>query len=837
MTEILMDKYFFHSGIMVNRVARSIALAGLGAYSAFSFASAQSADMCAPVDASKRASARLEAKMQSAMILVEEGRAEYKKGEYTNALQKFRQSLSEMPDTPNMEKRRNFVKGLVGDASIAVAQEYIKVGRYDEAKTLLNEALLLSSKKGLAQQVLDYMEDSVRTNPALTPNHVKDVEEVNRLLRLAYGYYELGNYDPAIAKFNAVLAIDPYNKAARNGMVTVNKAKASYYKAARDETRSSALVEVDKQWERPLDSIDFIPDKIESNQPMKDNWLKLDNKLAKIIIPKVNLQDVNLSEAIEFIRTVSRRNDQLSPVEAEKGINIMLELGHIDSPEAQAILSKQFSLILDNVTLKQLLDAVTRATGTAFKTNAYGVEIVSNTGSADYPVTHTIKVPMGFFSSLAAETGEAESEDVFSSSDTGRKIKEVIPVDVLRRAGLKLPEGSIISYKRPDSTLFFHGPISDWRLLEDIVSAREQMEPLQVIVTTTMIEVDQSELDELGFEWLVNFADPTKLYGGGGTVNNNVPSMGPANVATGQVGGLRYGNQVFPQDGLDSLVKYGVSGVNPAYKSGSAPTFFALQGTWTNLQVSLLMKGLNQKTGADITQRPSVIVKPGQKARFYSGRDFIYPDTYEAPQIPTSGESNAGGSTPVTPAHPSDFISKAVGMVYEVEVLGISEDKNIVDLSISPEMTEFEGFVNYGSPIQMPIIAKTNDSIAANLGLEDKYGIRMLELTKNEILKPLFNVKKETTNVMIATGQTVVLGGLKKASTIRYEDKIPIMGDLPLIGRLFRSEGKEVKRKAFIIMVKAEVVDPAGKNLRGESDDLGLDAPVGTATNNNVENF
>lgn len=58
-----------------------------------------------------------------------------------------------------------------------------------------------------------------------------------------------------------------------------------------------------------------------------------------------------------------------------------------------------------------------------------------------------------------------------------------------------------------------------------------------------------------------------------------------------------------------------------------------------------------------------------------------------------------------------------------------------------------------------------------------------------------------------------MIGALKKATSVQYEDKIPILGDIPWVGRLFRSQGSKEQRKAIIIMVKAEVVDPGGKEL------------------------
>jgi general secretion pathway protein D len=227
------------------------------------------------------------------------------------------------------------------------------------------------------------------------------------------------------------------------------------------------------------------------------------------------------------------------------------------------------------------------------------------------------------------------------------------------------------------------------------------------------------------------------------------------------------------------------------------------------------MHGLNQKKSTDILQQPQVIVKPGETAMFYSGQEILYPSNYESPQIPSSTNSDnsnyssSTGSMQVTPAHPTDFVSKQAGTLFNVQVNSISDDKAIVDLTITPEMVDFDGFINYGSPIELPTIGYNLDSTST----DDEAYITYLELSKNAIVQPIFTRRSLTTSVSVASGSTVVLGGLKRAKNVSYEDKVPILGDLPLIGRLFRTEGTQVERKVVLIMVRAEIVDPGGKSI------------------------
>jgi general secretion pathway protein D len=58
------------------------------------------------------------------------------------------------------------------------------------------------------------------------------------------------------------------------------------------------------------------------------------------------------------------------------------------------------------------------------------------------------------------------------------------------------------------------------------------------------------------------------------------------------------------------------------------------------------------------------------------------------------------------------------------------------------------------------------------------------------------------------------MGGLIKEIRKEIHDKIPILGELPLVGRIFQSNGISVEKRAVIIFVNVELTDPAGKPYR-----------------------
>jgi general secretion pathway protein D len=123
-----------------------------------------------------------------------------------------------------------------------------------------------------------------------------------------------------------------------------------------------------------------------------------------------------------------------------------------------------------------------------------------------------------------------------------------------------------------------------------------------------------------------------------------------------------------------------------------------------------------------------------------------------------------------------------------------------------PEVIEFDGFVNYGSPIIGPRIAATPPTLLDP-------GIETFVITPNVMNQPIFSVRKVTTSVSIWDGQTVALGGLIREDVQKVNDKVPILGDIPLAGRLFRSDVDQKIKKNLIIFVTARLMDAQGQPL------------------------
>ena len=151
-----------------------------------------------------------------------------------------------------------------------------------------------------------------------------------------------------------------------------------------------------------------------------------------------------------------------------------------------------------------------------------------------------------------------------------------------------------------------------------------------------------------------------------------------------------------------------------------------------------------------------------------------------------------------TPASPSAWATRNLGITLEIEPT-IGENDFLVDLRFVPQITEFDGFINFGSPIN-----------AADPVTGTPYAI-----TENRIDQPVFSTRRVSTSMTIYDGYTVACGGLMREDVQNVEDKVPILGDIPYVGRLFQSKSENRIKSNLIIFVTAQIIDSTGRPLRG----------------------
>ena len=290
--------------------------------------------------------------------------------------------------------------------------------------------------------------------------------------------------------------------------------------------------------------------------------------------------------------------------------------------------------------------------------------------------------------------------------------------------------------------------------------------------------------------------------------NTGIPGDGSAGGPI--TAGNRSGTAAISANALDALLFPGATGM--------APGIFGLAGVFTDPQFQVVIHALNQKKGVDLLSAPRVTTKSGQRAIIEIVREFRYPTTFTPPQVP-SITGGSGGTAPitievVTPTTPQTFETRNTGVTLEVEPV-VGPDGTTIDLNLVPQVVEFEGFINYGSPI-----------FGVNPNLISGTTVPTVLLTENVINQPVFSTRKVTTNVSVWDGQTVVLGGLMREDVQKTEDRTPIIGDIPLVGRLFRTNTDQHIKRNLVIFVTARLVTPGGQPLNEtEEEEEGLLQP------------
>ncbi len=765
--------------------------------------------------------ARRSAALMEAQELLLKGDEAYKTGRYGDATEAYAGARDLIPNAPVSAELRAAATQRYSQASVEYARSLSRKGDVPGAKAAVDKVLAIAPEDPGALAFRGQLDDPIRTNPALTKEHAKNVDNVRRDLYTAEGAYNIGDFDKAKSKYEDVLRVDSTNSAARRGLETVSQAKRDYHKSSYDQARAGMLAEVDSQWElkTPEPEID-ISALGTPGLPGATDFISVKNKLDRIIIPKFALDQASLDEALDFLRLKTVENDTLD----KQGINFAVNLGPANSPEANRVKALRFDLQLTNVPVSQILKYLTDITRTSWSTDDYSV-LISPAGSASKDlVTRSYKVPPDFISTVSAgaSAGAATSDPFAEKTAEGLLPKRLSAQEALANQGVSFPDGS--SAAVINNTLRVVNTEANQEFISQIVSSFTQTEPVVVSVKVTMIRTQQTNLEELGFDWIVNpFALSNTVFGTGGTQGNQggrtgndfispvngtsvdgIPSDPTQFTDGGVTNGLRSGSQAISGNSIDDLIS------NPSrgrQSTNVAPGIMGVTGLFSDGQVQALMRGLDQKKGVDIMAQPSVVTRSGQSSSISIVREFIYATEYEPPELPNSvgatddsGFGGGGGNvTPVTPATPTAFDKKDVGITLEVLPV-VDPAKGFVNVTLNPVFSDFDGFVNYGSPI--------------NATANGVLGPETVVVTDNTILMPIFDVQKLSTSVDIADGATIVIGGLKQDSTQDVEDKVPVLGSIPIIGRLFQSKSRQNVKTAVIFLINVELMDPTGRPLR-----------------------
>lgn len=289
--------------------------------------------------------------------------------------------------------------------------------------------------------------------------------------------------------------------------------------------------------------------------------------------------------------------------------------------------------------------------------------------------------------------------------------------------------------------------------MQKIVQRLDKSTP-QVLIRAKVIETTLGNADRLGIKWNTRVAvsgssRPTTFpFSALQTPNaalRNILPEGRGEVATENAGGAPVTNADFPV--LDNVHQ-------PVFPVADKTAFTF--GTLDFSQFQAILELISQRNDAKILSEPHIITLNNKEAKILVG---------EVIAIPTFERNSTTGKMEIT-----GYKDRDLGI--RLSVLPQVNDSNEIVVAVHPEITNLIGYD---------------------------------ELTP-DIKAPRFSTREAVTEIRIRSGETIAIGGLIKENQVNNKTKVPILGDLPLIDKLFTHNDTSVTKTDLLFFMTVEVV-------------------------------
>ena len=322
-------------------------------------------------------------------------------------------------------------------------------------------------------------------------------------------------------------------------------------------------------------------------------------------------------------------------------------------------------------------------------------------------------------------------------------------------------ESAILLDERSGALIVTHVPY----YLQQVESLLSQLDvtPAQILIEARFIELTLTDTSEWGLEGqLTGDAALTKTVTKDGT---SAPALQFSTLGTT----FRRGSKTdFANFANQS------SGLN-----------LTLQGILSGTQYQHVLHALADNKRAKTLSAPRVTALNNQTATIKIVTEFIYATQYQASVVRQDLNGDGDFADVVNGVRetrfvnvPQGFVTKDLGILLHVTP-SVGRDLRMITLALKPEVSE----------------QKTNDTFGGEVSL------------------PRFTSRNLETSVVIEDGQTVMLGGLMKDTTSKTQTRVPVLGSLPVLGRLFRRDEDSSERSNLVIFVTAQLMHPSGSRL------------------------
>ncbi|MBC8008733.1 MAG: type II secretory pathway, component PulD [Burkholderiales bacterium] len=717
-----------------------------------------------------------------------------KDGDFDGASATYDSAIQSLPVNTLTEDSIEKLEGSKNELLLRKSQALLKEGDTAGAQAALDAYIVATSPEGKAAKKQAAKIDKAELNPdyqpiaKANPEFIPEQKEIAALLSRGRSQYVAGDVDGAQETFRLVETYSADNSEAKYFIKRIAEEKARIGTLNREKTRALMLEEVGKAWQRPGVFKDKAP-----VIPVLPGGGELAIKMEGIIIPSVSFTGVELSRVISTLGALSAEYDTKSP-EAEKGVNLVL------GNQLAGAAVPQVNITLRNMSLKRILDIITENVGYQFeiqsdlvliKPSGTDVNLVNEqfavsksaiirmtgSGSSSTPTPSASADP---FAPPAAAGGGGGGGSNGGESDAIRRFLQAagVPFDSVPGASLAYDGASILvthTGRNIERIRNILGRYNDVR---------------QVEIEAKFMDVAEGALDELGIAWNAAFTENGNDY----TFSSGNRSLasafaGSATAATG-------GSIVIP--GEPTIPINNTPPTLPGTVDLGGPDPLAtFSGVIGDVAVEAQLRALSRRQGSDLLSAPKITVLSGNRATITVAQELRYPQSYGEIESEVGTASDSGGSAGVTitAGTPEDFATRNVGVELAVTPT-VEEDDYSISLELNPRVTEFEGFVEYGG--QSVAIAGggfTGSSIVT---------------VPSGFFQPIFSTREINTRVTVWDGATLVMGGLTREEVKRVNDKVPFLGDIPFIGRAFKSKGEASTKRNLLVFVTANLVSPGG---------------------------
>jgi MSHA biogenesis protein MshL len=282
----------------------------------------------------------------------------------------------------------------------------------------------------------------------------------------------------------------------------------------------------------------------------------------------------------------------------------------------------------------------------------------------------------------------------------------------------------------------------------------------QVDIEARLYDVTLNDQFQFGIDWVhVAEAYGGKLGFGGATLP---VANGGAQLLDSSIGGINHigavGTAATPGGNLSSLVFQN-------FNTSAAVNALAQQGTVEVISTPRLRTMNNQ----------TALIKVGEEVPFFNTSTTIVPGT-------TAGTSSVLQQTMVN--------SITIGTILSITPQVSADDW--ISLDISPVLTSLKSIISVASS------GGTGGSTSGGSG-------------NSGATAPDLDTKQASTIVRVRDGNTVVLGGLIQTQKAKNDTKIPVLGDIPLIGKLFTGTFRFNQKKELVIFVTPHIIREGGE--------------------------